>query len=210
MDIYKAIYSRRSMRDFEEREIDIDTIKKILDAGLQAPSNSHMREWEFIIINDKSTRLTVIDKIHRDATKKEIENILDEWKAFDPIQRESYFDAIPKQYKMLLTAGCLIIPCFRQPYPLLKPTEISSLNYFASIWCCIENILLAAVAEGIFGVTRIPLGEESQHIKALLTIPEDYEVPCYLALGYPDKSAKQVKQNMIKVEERIHFNKWFQ
>jgi len=208
MDIYKVIYLRKSIRDFEEREIDIDTIKKILDAGLQAPSNNHMREWEFIIINDKDTRLTVLDKIHSVVTKKEIENILDEWKALDPIQRESYFDAIPKQYKMLLTAGCLIIPCFRQPYPLLKPTEISSLNYFASIWCCIENILLAAVAEGIYGVTRIPLGSESQHIKTVLAIPEDYEVPCYLALGYPDKNAKRAKQNSIQVEDRIHFNKW--
>lgn len=84
-----------------------------------------------------------------------MEKILDEWKAFNPIQRESYFEAIPKQYKMLLTAECLIIPCLRQPYPLLKPMKLGSLNFFASIWCGIENILLSVVAEGIFGVTRI-------------------------------------------------------
>ncbi|MGQ9778596.1 MAG: hypothetical protein ACUVRM_01790 [Bacillota bacterium] len=62
--------------------------------------------------------------------------------------------------------------------------------------------------KGIFGVTRIPFAEESKHIKAVLDIPEDYEVACYLALGYPDKKAKLPKQHIIKVEERMHFNKW--
>jgi nitroreductase len=86
--------------------------------------------------------------------------------------------------------------------------HLSALNPFASIWCCIENILLAAVAEGIYGVNRIPFDEEITHIKALLNIPEDYEMPCYIALGYPAESVKLIKQHSIRVEERIHFNTW--
>lgn len=72
------------------------------------------------------------------------------------MQRGTYIDAIPKQYKMLSTSACLIIPCFRNHGPLLKPENLSALNSFASIWCCIENMLIAAVSEGIYGVTRIP------------------------------------------------------
>lgn len=51
----------------------------------------------------------------------------------------------------------------------MQPTSLSSLNEFASIWCCIENILLAAASEGIFGVTRIPMKEELEHIKKKLS-----------------------------------------
>ncbi len=47
MDVYKAIYTRRTVRDFKEKEIDMEIVRKILDAGMQAPSNNHMREWEF-------------------------------------------------------------------------------------------------------------------------------------------------------------------
>ena len=119
-----------------------------------------------------------------------------------------YLDAIPKQYKMLLNCGCLIIPCFRQRQPLLEPKDLSALNGLASIWCCIENILLAAVAEGIYGVTRISSMEELKHMKMFLNIPDDYEVSCYLALGYPEENIKQIQQHFINVEERMHFNKW--
>jgi nitroreductase len=208
LEIYEAIYSRRTVRDFKEKEIDLEIIKKIIDAGLQAPTNNHMRQWEFIIINDKTSRLRVIDKISKNTTKEDSVKIVDEWGLTDHLQRETYIDAIPKQYQMLLTAGCLIIPCFKQKLPLLKPKNLSALNYFASIWCCIENILLAAASEGIFGVTRIPFDEEIEQIREVLDIPEDYQFPCYLALGYPSEDVKPLLQHSIKVDDRMHFNKW--
>lgn len=49
MDIYEAIFSRGTIRDFEYKEVPGDIVKKILNAGLQARSNGHTREWEFIV-----------------------------------------------------------------------------------------------------------------------------------------------------------------
>lgn len=208
MDVYEAIYNRKSVRDFQPRGIDEQTIKKIIGAGLRAPSNNHMREWEFIVVQDQSTRLDLIDKVQKRFTREEVAAWLDSWGSTDPIQRESYNIAVPKQYKMLLEAACLILPCFRQPWPLLTPESLSALNPFASIWCCIENILLAAVAEGIYGVTRIPMGAEIEHIKKVINCPSDYEIPCYLALGYPTDNASEIKPYPVKVEEKIHWNSW--
>jgi len=207
MDVYDAIRLRRTVRDFKDKEIEADVIKRILDAGLRAPSNNHMREWEFVIANDRMTRLKLIDKVSRSMSEDEITDFLKDW-AFNQEQREMYFSSIPKQYSMLLTAGCLILPFFRQSYPLLKPDCLSALNGFASIWMCIENILLAAVAEGIYGVTRIPFYDEITYIKEVTGAPADYEIPCYIALGYPAENAKQIKQLSINVEDRMHFNKW--
>src|SRR5512137_3036682 len=59
----------------------------------------------------------------------------------------------PKQASMILDAAVVLVPTFHQPFPLMEPKERKHLNYFASIWMCIENILLSAVEEGIFGVT---------------------------------------------------------
>lgn len=208
LDIYEAIDLRRTVRDFKAEKIEIDVIKKIIAAGLKAPTNNHQREWEFIVINDKTTCLKVIDPIAKNTTREDTITIIDQWGLTDPLQREMYLDAIPKQHRMLLTAGCLILPCFRQKSPLLKPANLSALNSFASIWCCIENMLLAAASEGIYGVTRIPFDEEITHVREVLKMPEDYEFPCYLALGYPREDVKPIAQNAIPAEERIHFNKW--
>ena len=56
MDIYTAINTRKTIRDFEDRTIEMNIIEKIIDAGLKAPSNDHMRSWEFVVINDCSGR----------------------------------------------------------------------------------------------------------------------------------------------------------
>ena len=148
------------------------------------------------------TRIQVIDKVKKSYTKKGIEKWLDSWNSTDPVQRECYLKAVPMQYRMLLSAGCLILPFFKQPWPLLKPDSLSALNPFASIWCCIENILIAAAAGGICGVTRIPFKAEIDHIKKVVHAPVDYEIACYLALGYPDDEA--IMKNIINLKAIIY------
>jgi len=208
MDVYEAISRRMTIREFENRAIPMDILRKLLAAGLQAPTNDHLRQWEFILVQDAAAREALISQINSSRTKNDAEMLVNQWGMTDSSQRDMYLDAIPKQYAMLLHAGCLIIPCFHATGELLKPETLSSLNSFASIWCCIENILIAAAAEGIFGVTRIPAEREREHLRRVLNIPESYEVPCYLALGYPAPTAKRLKQHEITIEEKIHLNSW--
>ena len=204
MEFYDVIKLRRTVREFEDKPVSLSTLKKILSCGLQAPSNDHLRKWDFIIIDDLETRKALIgeqgDNIQIKQEFNDIQGLT------DPKQREMFLHAIPRQAEMILSAGALIIPCFYQPKPLLKPRNLSSLNYFASIWLCIENILLAAAAEGIFGVTRIP--KSTEPLKKLLGVPENYEIPCFLALGYLKAGTKLPSQHDIKVEDKIMFNKW--
>lgn len=208
MNIIKALHSRQTIRDFATKEISKSTIEKLIGAGFAAPSNNHMREWHFVLLQDLAKRKELLDKVIKPTGVKGATSIIDRWGLKDPLQRGCYIEAIPKQYSMLFSAPLLILPIFHQPYPLLKPKSLSDLNYFASIWACIENILVAAAAEGIFGVTRIPFSDESKTIKKYLNIPADYEFPAWIALGYPAKGAKRVKQVEIKLSERIHLNAW--
>ena len=207
MDVYEAIAARKTIRDFQDRPVEHDVIERIVGAGLNAPSHDHMRYWEFIVVNSIETRRALVEPI-TPLSREQSVAVSDRWGLAAPVQREMYLDGIPKQTKMLLTAGALIIPCFRQPEPLLEPTTLSSLNGFASIWCCVENMLVAAASEGVFGVMRIPFAEESAHMAKVLSIPADYAVPCYVALGYPGPGAKRAKQHAVRAEERISFDRW--
>lgn len=208
MDLYTAIYQRRTLRDFADQEVPMETIEKILDAGMRAPTNDHMRNWEFVVIQDKEERLRLLEKMPPRVSGNRVEKILDTWKMTDECQRAMYLDAIPKQFFMLYHSGCLILPLFQQSYPLLKPDSLSSLNAFASIWCCIENILLAATAEGLYAALRIPSEKESAYMQEYLKYPADYIMPCYLGIGYPAEDAAWNLQKEYNIKDKIHRNKW--
>jgi nitroreductase len=208
MDVYKAIATRKTIRDFEPREIEQSVLKKIIAAGMMAPSNNHMREWHFILLQDKAMRKELLDQIIHPVDVKGATAIIDRWGLTNESQRQVYIEAIPKQYNMLYTAGALIYPCFSQTSPLLKPVNLSALNPFVSIWCCIENMLVAAAAEGIFGVTRILFEDERKILKKYLHLPRGFEIPCHLALGYPAKNARRMGQIEINIDERVHMNGW--
>ena len=208
MEFYEVVKSRRTIRDFTEKKVDMKIIKKILSAGLMAPANGGARHWEFVVITDKEMIEKITNPIPQTASEKEMNEIFGSWKKIPQLQKEGYLNAIPKQYKMLIESGCLILPFFKQHQPLFNSKKIFDLNGFASIWCCIENILLAATAEKLGCTIRIPLEKETEHVFETLKHPKDYVMPCFLAIGYPMPKVKTQKQIKPKVEERIHHNKW--
>jgi nitroreductase len=52
-DILDTIYSRRSIRVYESKKLDKETITQLLKAAMAAPSASNSRPWEFIIVTDE-------------------------------------------------------------------------------------------------------------------------------------------------------------
>lgn len=208
MDVYEAISKRKTIRDFAPIKIPQEVVERLLSAGLQAPSNDHLRHWEFILVQEREQREKLVSKIHPPQTQKGAAALVKRMQLSDDNQQEMYRQAIPKQQAMLLDAALLVIPCFQPSGELLKPETLSSLNCFASIWCCIENILIAAASEGIFGVTRIPFETERAHLHKVLRIPGEYEVPCYLALGYPAENARRAVQIPVNVKDKLHRDSW--
>ena len=63
-----------------------------------------------------------------------------------------------------------------------------------------ENIFLAAAAEGLACAFRIPIGDESTRVKKLVGAPEDYELTCFLAVGYAAENAYIPKPKVISIE----------
>ena len=149
MDFYEVLEKRRTIRDFSDREVSDEVLKKVLNTAFKAPTNDHLRQLEFVVVRGRENIAKVIAPLARNmAAFKELVAEVDE--SDDGDKMAMFADALPKQQKMLMQSGLLIIPFFRQlTWPLLRPVEQSSLNYFASAWCALENMLLAATAEGL-------------------------------------------------------------
>ncbi|MFA5947402.1 MAG: nitroreductase family protein [Candidatus Gracilibacteria bacterium] len=56
METLEAIKKRRSIRKFKNKEIPEDIIKKILMAGMQAPSAGGAKTWHFIVVKDQNLK----------------------------------------------------------------------------------------------------------------------------------------------------------
>ena len=53
MDFKELLEKRRSVRDFEDKEVPLDLIKEIINDSIKAPNASHRQPWSFIIVNNK-------------------------------------------------------------------------------------------------------------------------------------------------------------
>ena len=48
-----AIFKRKSIRKFLDKEIEDEKIERLLRAGMQAPSAINSQPWEFLVVKDK-------------------------------------------------------------------------------------------------------------------------------------------------------------
>lgn len=208
MELYEVLDKRRTYRDFSDREVSDEILNRVIGAAFKAPTNDHLRQLEFVVVRGRENIAKVVAPLAKNmAAFKKLVAEVDE--SDDKDKMAMFADALPKQQRMLMQSGLLIIPFFRQlTWPLLKPAEQSSLNYFASAWCALENMLLAATAEGLGTVFHIPVSDEAEKIKETVNAPEGYEFTCLLTMGYPAENAFLPKQRVINVADRIHINHW--
>ena len=52
------IYQRRSIRKFQENQVDRDTLVELVKAGMAAPSACGNQPWEFVVVDDPEIMLT--------------------------------------------------------------------------------------------------------------------------------------------------------
>ncbi len=205
MELKEVIEKRRTIREFQDKEISETIIEYSINNGFKAPTYNHLREWDFIILKSLESKLKLIDsenlnkKINFDELEKAFQNE-------EEIMKEMYLDAIPKQKKMIISAPSVIIIVFKPKTKVEKAKKIYDLNCLASIWTCIENILLSLAEYDVYGVPFIPQNIDS--IKTKLEIPSELEIAAILPIGYKAENARILKQKPINISERIHKEQW--
>jgi len=205
MDFYKVIETRRTVRSFSDKKVSQKIIYKVLEAGIKAPTYNHLREWDFLLVNDANLRLQIV-KAEGIPDSIDIAELEKSFSNADSLLKEMYLDAIPKQKSMLLKSPELLAVVFKPKTKVDKSKSVYDLNCLSSAWCCIENILLAMAAEDLFGVTYIP--QKAKALKEVLGIPDSLEVAALIPFGYKPDEVNLVPQKNIDLKTRIHVNTW--
>jgi nitroreductase len=205
MQFYNVIDKRRTIRDFSPEGVPEIKIHRIIEAGLKAPTYNHLREWDFILIKDTWVRRKIIftDQIQDEYSEDELQKI---FKDHDSAAKEMYINALPKQKRMILTAPEVLVVIFKPKTKVSDSKRVYDLNCLASVWCCIENILLAMAEEDLYGVTFVP--QHTEKLNVLLGIPDELEIASIIPFGYKADDVEILKQKVIDISARIHLNKW--
>ena len=56
MEFNDVINQRKTSREWSDREVDFEAIKRILEAGMKAPSWDHYRSWQFIVLHEREDK----------------------------------------------------------------------------------------------------------------------------------------------------------
>ncbi len=171
---YKAVFSRRDVRShFTSEPIDEKALTRILNAAHHAPSVGFSQPWNFILVKNKDTRKQVRDSFDRERI------------------RSSTLVEDPKRSKYLSLRlegilDCAVNICITYDPTKFGPFVIGRSSIpetgIYSVCCAIQNLWLAARAEGI-GVGWVSI-LSNDDLKKILEIPEHVVPVAYLCLGH--------------------------
>lgn len=174
--IYKVIAERRDMRHFLPTPIAPAQLTKLLQAAHHAPSVGLMQPWRFIRISDSNLR----KKIHQlvDAERIKTAQAIGE---LETTTRMAEF--LKLKVEGILDCGELLIAalCDKREQYVFGRRTLPEMDV-ASVSCAIQNMWLAARAEGL-GMGWVSLFDPEK-LAVLLNMPEGAKPIAVLCLGH--------------------------
>jgi 5,6-dimethylbenzimidazole synthase len=168
--VYKAIAERRDIRHFLPDPLEPELLKRLLQAAHLAPSVGFMQPWRFIRISDAGLRTALhgLAEAERVRTAQALG------------EREDEFMRL--KVEGIRECGELLVVALmeRREAHVFGRRTLPEMD-LASVACAIQNMWLAARAEGV-GMGWVSMFEPQQ-VGALLGMPGDAKPVAILCLG---------------------------
>lgn len=204
LGVYRAIYERRDIRStFTPAPIEDEVLARLLDAAHHAPSVGLMQPWRFILIRDAGVRQGVYE-IFKRANEAASSIYQDEQKVLYSTLKLSGILEAPVNLCVICDSNS------KRGHGLGRQTMPETAVY--STVCAIENLWLAARAEGV-GVCWVSIFQPEE-LRELLGIPAEMVLVGYLCLGYVSRFDAQSELSLKGWEKRadlanlIHFERY--
>ncbi len=183
MDFFRLLQVRRSIRDFEPKEVPLEIVREIISDSCLAPSASNRQPWNFIVVRNKALIKKISDTSKRNLLRQVGQNANHPLKQYESALKDD-------SYNVFYNAPCLVL--------ITSPSELSS----SQVDCALvaSYFMLSAAARGL-GTCWVGLGAHIGKPESVegLAIPAGDEVVAPIILGYP----KAVPAPMQRAEPRI-------
>ena len=181
--VYRAIAERRDMRHFLPTAVNPEILTKILQAAHHAPSVGLMQPWRFIRITDTNTR----NNIHQLVDKERVRTA-QAIGEYENTARMAEF--LRLKVEGILDCGELLVValCDKREGHVFGRRTLPEMD-IASVSCAIQNMWLAARAEGL-GMGWVSIFDPIE-LGKLLNMPDDAKPIAVLCLGHVNSFYKE-------------------
>ena len=167
-DLMEIIKGRRSIRKYEARDVPDDILDQVLEAIRWAPSWTNCQCWEVVVVRDQSV-------------KEQLQN------TFPPKGNPAY--------KAIVQAPVLLALCAKTGisgyYKDLETTKFGDWMMY-DLGLATQNLCLMAHHLGL-GTVIAGLFDHAR-AKAVVNVPDGYELVTLIPLGYPAKVGSAPKR----------------
>ncbi len=178
-DLFEIIRTTRSMRRLKPDRVPNELIRKILEAGVCAPSGGNMQRWRFLVVRDPKIK-EMVGALYKRAWD---EQVAPRYRAGEPapgMSRERFLrllEAAEYLANHIHEAPVWIVPCLEGG----TPTRTSG----SSIYPAVQNMLLAARALGLGATLTTLYLQFEKEADAALGLPPNVHSYALLPIGYP-------------------------
>ena len=181
--VYRAIAERRDMRHFLPTPVASEILTKILQAAHHARSVGLMQPWRFIRITEANTRKAIHQLVDKERVKTA--QAIGE---YENTARMAEF--LRLKVEGILECGELLVVslCDKRDGHVFGRRTLPEMD-IASVSCAIQNMWLAARAEGL-GMGWVSIFDPIE-LGALLNMPADAKPIAVLCLGHVNSFYKE-------------------
>lgn len=166
MDLVDAIGTRRSIKEFTDRQLSREEIEGLLEQAVQAPNHRMTEPWRFYVLGPEARRAYGAALGARKAKKVE-----------DPEAAEAVVEKVARTHEALPAMLAVSMTLDENP-------EIREEDYAATMMA-VQNICLAAHAVGLGAHIKSGAVMDDPRAREAVGVPERERIVATLHLGEP-------------------------
>lgn len=181
MGIFETIKQRRSVRNYKDKKVEEEKIKKVIDAARWAPSWANTQCWSFIVVEDEEVKAGLAGALS---------------------ENNPATDAVRE-------APVVIVGCAEKEVSGFKKGEAVTGKgdwFMFDLGLAMQNLMLAAESLGL-GTVQVGF-LDADEVENILEIPDNVTVVTMTPLGYPEeKPSAPPRKDLDEIMFREEYGK---
>ncbi|MEU0571334.1 coenzyme F420-0:L-glutamate ligase [Nonomuraea sp. NPDC005983] len=173
-----VVFARRTIREFSDRPVDPEAVRRAVAAGIAAPAPHHTTPWRFVLVESARARLELVDAM-REAWIADLRG--------DGFTEQSIAKRV-KRGDVLRNAPYLVVPCLvmegSHTYRDDRRNASEREMFVVATGAGVENFLIQLAVEGLGSAWVSSTMFCRPVVREVLDLPESWDPMGCVAVGH--------------------------